>query len=66
MSRSFSFRLQQLTSLQVYRNPEGEDYSDPGKVLELTNPELFNYPFIYMLEPGDLMFSDEEVDSLRH
>jgi len=53
---NFSFRLQQLTSMEV----------DPdGVVLELTDPELFNYPFIYMLEPGRLIFSEEEVKALR-
>lgn len=53
---NFSFRLQQLTSMQVH--PE-------GIVLELTDPKLFDYPFIYMLEPGRLVFSEEEVDCLR-
>lgn len=53
---NFSFRLQQLTSMQVH--PE-------GVILELTDPELFNYPFIYMLEVGRLVFSDEEVKALR-
>ena len=53
---NFSFRLQQLTSMQVH--PE-------GVVLELTDPELFNYPFIYMLEVGRLVFSEEEVKCLR-
>ena len=53
---NFSYRLQQLTSLKV--DPE-------GKVLELTDPELFKYPFIYIVEPGDLEFSDAEVIALR-
>jgi hypothetical protein len=53
---NFSFRLQQLTSMEVH--PE-------GLVLELTAPELFDYPFIYMLEPGRLVFSEEEVKCLR-
>jgi hypothetical protein len=53
---NFSFRLQQLTSMEVH--PE-------GVVLELTDPELFNYPFIYMLEVGWLVFSEEEVKCLR-
>ena len=53
---NFSFRLQQLTSMQVH--PE-------GVVLELTDPELFDYPFIYIVEPGDLVFSEEEIDCLR-
>jgi hypothetical protein len=53
---NFSFRLHQLTSMKV--DPE-------GVILELTSPELFNYPFIYMLEVGQLVFSDEEVKALR-
>jgi hypothetical protein len=53
---NFSFRLQQMTSLKV----------DPkGKILSLTDPELFDYPFIYMLEVGSLQFTDEEVTALR-
>jgi hypothetical protein len=27
---------------------------------------LFDYPFIYIVEPGALFFSDEEVKALRH
>jgi hypothetical protein len=53
---NFSFRLHQLTSMEV--DPE-------GIVLELTDPELFNYPFIYMLEVGRLVFSEEEVKCIR-
>jgi hypothetical protein len=53
---NFSFRLHQLTSMEVHPD---------GVVLELTDPELFNYPFIYMLEPGRLVFSEEEVKCLR-
>jgi hypothetical protein len=53
---NFSFRLQQMTSLKV----------DPkGRILELTDPELFDYPFIYMLEVGSLEFSEEEITCLR-
>jgi hypothetical protein len=53
---NFSYRLQQLTALKV----------DPkGRMLELTDPELFNYPFIYMIEPGALEFDDAEVKALR-
>ena len=53
---NFSLRLQQLTSLKV--NPE-------PIVLELTDDELFDYPFIYIIEPGSLFFSDAEVIALR-
>jgi hypothetical protein len=53
---NFSYRLQQLTALKV--NPE-------GKTLRLTDPELFNHPFLYMAEPGRLSFDDAEIKALR-
>ncbi len=50
------FRLQQMTSLKV----------DPdGKRIRITDPALFDYPFVYMLEVGMLKFSEEEVVLLR-
>ncbi|TMP99022.1 MAG: DUF4159 domain-containing protein [Verrucomicrobia bacterium] len=53
---NLSFRLQQMTSLKV----------DPdGRVMRLTDPDLFNYPWIYMVEPGSLLLRDEEVPVLR-
>ncbi|MBM84362.1 MAG: transmembrane prediction [Planctomycetaceae bacterium] len=53
---NFSYRLQQLTSMKV----------DPdGLILDLTDPELFNYPFLYMIEPGGLSFNEDEVTALR-
>jgi hypothetical protein len=53
---NFSFRLHQLTSMEVNPNPI---------VLELTSPELFNYPFIYIVEPGRLVFNNNEIAALR-
>ncbi len=55
---NFSLRLSQLTSIKV--NP------DPIS-LQLTDPELFDYPFLYMIEPGTggLYFTDEEIVALR-
>jgi hypothetical protein len=53
---NFSWRLHQLTSMQV--NPE-------PLVLELTDPRLVNYPFIYLIEPGRLVFEEAEVEALR-
>jgi tetratricopeptide (TPR) repeat protein len=50
------YRLQQMTSMKV--DPE-------GRVLEIEDPELFRYPFIYIVEPGDLTFSDTEAAILR-
>ncbi|HEY3968018.1 MAG TPA: DUF4159 domain-containing protein [Planctomycetaceae bacterium] len=53
---NFSFRLQQLTSLAVDPN---------GKVLRLTDPALFDHPFIYMSNVSNMDLSDAEVDALR-
>jgi len=53
---NISFRLQQLTSMEV----------DPdGLVLDLTDERLFDYPFIYLIEPGDLVFRESELLPLR-
>lgn len=53
---NLSFRLQQMTSLKV--NPE-------PVVVDLTQPNLGDYPFLYIVEPGYLTFQDEEVTALR-
>ena len=53
---NFSFRLQQLTSLKVDPN---------GRILRLTDPDLFQYPFIYMIEPGQISLSTDEAVALR-
>ena len=53
---NLSFRLQQLTSLKAH--PE-------GRVLELTDDEIFDYPFIYIIEPGDMALEEPEVKALR-
>jgi hypothetical protein len=53
---NLSYRLQQLTSMKV----------DPdGRVLKLTSPDLFDYPFIYLVQAGHAQFRDEEVPVLR-
>ena len=53
---NFPWRLQQLTSLKVDPKP---------RVVELTDDALFDYPWVYMIEPGSLTFSEEEVVALR-
>ncbi|MCA8992299.1 MAG: DUF4159 domain-containing protein [Planctomycetaceae bacterium] len=58
---NFSYRLHQLTSLKVNPNPI---------VLDLDNPKLFDYPFIYFCEPGGawgngLEFTQEDAVTLR-
>lgn len=53
---NFSFRLQQLTSLKVHPD---------GKVLRLTDRELFEFPFVYMSNVGNMVLSDSEAVALR-
>ena len=40
---NLSYRLQELTSLHVNPQPI---------ILDLTDPEILNYPFVYLIEPG--------------
>lgn len=53
---NLSYRLQQLTALKTHPD---------GRVLELTDKELWDYPFIYIVEPGDMSLTDGEVAALR-
>lgn len=53
---NFSYRLQQLTSLKVDPN---------GRILRLNDPEMFRYPFIYLIEPGHIVLGPDEVSALR-
>ncbi len=53
---NFSYRLQQLTSLKV----------DPdGLILDLADDAIFDYPFVYMIEPGEIELPPKEVENLR-
>ena len=53
---NLSFRLQQMTSMKV----------DPdARALAFTEKELFEYPFIYIVEAGKLTFEEEEMVALR-
>jgi hypothetical protein len=53
---NFSFRLQQLTSMEVAPN---------SLVLRLTDPELVDYPFVYMSGVQHMILSSSEQASLR-
>ncbi len=53
---NISFRLQELTSMKVNPNPV---------VLELTDPDLKNYPFLFLIAPWSVNFTDDEVAALR-
>jgi len=53
---NLSYRLQQLTSVRT----------DPDcRVLRLTDPELFDYPLIYLEHAGYMRLSDAETAALR-
>lgn len=53
---NLSYRLQQLTSIKTDPN---------GKIMRLTDTDLFKYPFIYIIEPGGMRLSEAEVLGLR-
>ncbi len=53
---NFSFRLQQLTTLQVDPN---------AKALRLDDPKLFDYPFLFMTNMGGMSLSEDERNALR-
>ncbi len=54
--RNFSTHVQTLTGLST---------NSDGRVLQLTDPDLSQYPFIYIVEGGRMSLSDAEVASLR-
>jgi len=53
---NLSYRLQQLTSMKVA--PE-------GAIVRFTDPEIFDYPFVYLIEPGQIDLTPAEVDGMR-
>ena len=53
---NFSYRLQQLTSLEV---------SPDGLVFDITDERLLDYPFVFMSSPGKMYLDSREVESLR-
>lgn len=59
---NFPLRLEQLTTIQIDRQENGDA---KHVVVDLTDETLFDYPFLYMLEVGRLIFSEEEVKALR-
>lgn len=57
---NFSFRLNQLTALRVTPDP---------LILDLSDPAIFDYPFLYIIEPGGydggLNLLPDEIETLR-
>jgi hypothetical protein len=59
---NFPFRLGELTEAPISRDERGE----PNHVVvTLTDPHLFDCPFVMMTEPGGAGFTDEEAGKLR-
>ena len=54
---NFSLRLQQLTSMKVNPIPVQ---------LRLTDPRLFDYPFLYMIEVGGISLDEAEMAAMRN
>jgi len=48
--------IHRLTGLPVYPHPN---------VVDIMEPALFTYPYIYIVEPGGLFFTDAEAERLR-
>jgi len=53
---NLSYRLQELTSWKVDPDP---------KVVEITDPELFRYPWLFMSGAGNIILTEEEAGILR-
>jgi len=55
---NLSLMLEELTALPVTVDYRG------GNIFSFTDPELFNYPFVYISEPGYWAPSDEEIKNV--
>ena len=53
---NFSYRLEELTSMKV--DPQGD-------VMEFLDDRLFDYPFIFMIDPRSFRISKSEAEQLR-
>jgi hypothetical protein len=65
---NFSIRLSELTKIQVKMadDGDGEGGADPDAVVvRLTDPALFNCPFIFMEDAGTLRLRPSEVEPLQ-
>jgi hypothetical protein len=53
---NFSLRLKELTAFEVHPD---------GKVLRLTDPDLFDYPWLYMSSAQQISLDEDEITALR-
>jgi len=60
--QNLSIRLSELTKAPVNMD---ENHDPHFYVLQATDPELFDCPFVMMSEPGTTGFEDEEAKALR-
>ena len=60
--QNFSLRLSQLTTLNVNKD---ENREFVHAIVGLDEPDLFKYPFIYMLEVGAMSLTEPEREGLR-
>ena len=56
---NFSFRLQQLTSMKVHFEREG------AVVVRLDEKQIYDYPFCYLIEPGEMNLTRPEIEGMR-
>lgn len=59
---NFSQRLSELTTIEVERDPRGQIKHTSVHIMD---DELFNYPFAYMIEVGELYFTEQHAQRLR-
>src|SRR3989449_6358302 len=53
----FMWGVERLTGISVYR--------DAPHPMDLMDPNLFDYPYLYIVEPGQMYLSEEEGGRLR-
>jgi hypothetical protein len=52
--------------LQIMKEVTGIDVERLSyRVVELSSEEIFQYPFAYVSEPGEMLLTDQEVENLR-
>jgi hypothetical protein len=54
---NLSFRLHQVTAMEVQSEP---------KYFEIDDPEIFNYPWLFMSGAGNIVLDDEQAAILRN
>jgi len=63
---NFSVRIGELTKIQVKMQDDGEGGGDPeAVVVRLTDPALFQCPFIFMEDAGTLRLRSAEIQPLQ-